>query len=110
MSKFLKHLSGSNHDIRATRAQSATKQASSAQDELISGLLREVSTVELEIENHSDIAPAHSTQLRLENFNGQAWVTKLQELKLKLIELQVRLQVAKDTRAEWFGEDTTKQA
>lgn len=104
MNKFAKQLSGSHQDIRASRAQSAAKQAAAAQDELVSSLRRELSTIELEIEGHSDIAPSNSTQLRLENFDGRSWVIKLHDLKLKQIELQVKLKVAEDTRAEWFDE------
>lgn len=104
MSKFSTQLSGTHRELRESRANSAAKQASSAQDELVSSLRREVGRLELDIESHTDIAPTSSIQLRLENFDAKSWVERLQDLKIQLLEARAKLQVAEDTRREWFDE------
>lgn len=89
-----------------SRAGIVVSQLQNAQENLISGLKMAIGEVDLQILQHTDLAPESTTSLKpgIAQLNAADWVVKLQELKVKKADLLEQLEIAEETNNELFGE------
>ena len=106
--KFTRNITLSNKDIRGKRADIMSDNAKAAQQDLINALeagKRQLTTKLMDLE---DLSPDSELSLRptKSGFDAEKWVSSLQEVKIALIENEVRLNCALGTFKEYFADGT----
>lgn len=110
--KFITAIAGNTEGIKLARAEAVATQAKLAQESLINDLAKNVNTLSAALTNTLDIGPDSSDSLRPvgPNFDAGAWVHDVQALKVDIKKAQERLDIAKETYAEWFSEQPAPAA
>lgn len=104
ITKFESILTQNFSEIKRSRANLLCDSAKTTQEKLVNDKKAVVLRIKREIDNLTDIAPSTITQLKLDNFNAEEWVDKLQELRCELYEAEIELDIAQKTYNEFFVE------
>ena len=106
MNAFIKAIAGSADGIKLKRAQNTATAAKLAQEALMNDHRKVVQAYEAELTSLLDIGPDSADSLRPveKNFNAEAWVTRVQELKFQIKRANEKLAIAEATYNEWFAE------
>ena len=106
MNAFEKMLNSSASQIRGQRATLVAKTAKKAQEKLVSDLDDKLDDLENQILQVSDLAPTSELSLMVvqKDFKAIDWVTKLHKLKVEKANVEIELEIAKETSEEWFSE------
>ena len=104
MNKFASQLSRTNANLRAGRAQSTADLVQIEQQNLVNNLWRDLVTKRNELSDLFDLGPDSTTSLRSpsKGFNAADWTSRVQNLKVELLDLEVRHKLANETYQEWF--------
>lgn len=107
MGQFLKNMSQNDSKALVSRARQINTQAKIAQETILAKLKNEKATLELKLQDLTDFAPETTQSLRpgIVNWNPEKWAKELHEVKLKLYENSVELQIAESTMKEFFGDE-----
>lgn len=110
MNKLTLHISRNNATIRADRARSTSSLLEIEQQALVNDFSRQLLTKQAELEDLLDFGADQTTSLRVtsRDFDPKQWVTTVQNLKVEILELEVRHQVAQATYKEWFVDEVTE--
>lgn len=102
--KFEKNLTQSTDGIKAARAAILGSNAKIAQETLVNKLKGEENTLNIRLQQLTDLSPNETTSLQVGggNFNADAWVKEMQDIKVSLLNKKVELSLAQDTLSEWF--------
>lgn len=108
MNAFEKMLNSSASQIRGQRATLVAKTAKKAQEKLVSDLDDKLDDLENQILQVSDLAPTSELSLMVvqKDFKAIDWVTKLHKLKVEKANIEIELEIAKETFEEFFAEIT----
>ena len=111
MNKFALQLSRTNSDLKAARAQSTASLVEIEQSNLSNNLYRDLVSKRNELEDLFDLGPDSTTSLRSphRDFDATAWVRRVQDLKVEILDLEVRHKLASDTFNEWFSVTETEK-
>lgn len=102
--KFIRSIAGNVEGIKLARVTVLSTQAALAQDDLISGLKRQLASLDLQLTQLTDLAPESADSLRPGNgFDPVGWVKGVQALKVAKDKLAKELALAEETQAEWFA-------
>ncbi len=104
MTKFESILTQNFSEIKRSRANLLCDSAKTTQEKLVNDKKAVVLKLKRAIDNLTDLAPSTITQLKLDNFNAEEWVNKLQELRCELYEAEIELDIAQKTYDEFFVE------
>ena len=104
MNLFEQTIGASNKAIRGQRAQLIGEDVKSFQTKLIQALEDEKRTLMRKQMDLEDLSPDSVMSLQPvgKDFNAQKWVEDMQYIQIQLIELDVRLKVAKATADKYF--------
>ena len=104
MNKFEILVGNNGNDVLKRRASNLADTALLSQQSLINVLEAKKAETEGKIINLTDLAPTSKDSLSpgVKDFNANAWVETLQALKLELYRLNISINLAKDTFAEYF--------
>ncbi len=104
--KFAQNLAKSNESIKEARAAMIAEDASAAQEQILLKLKQEKRDMERELMSLSDMYPDSELSLKVtkSEFNPQAWVKRVQDLKVSILNKSVEVKLAQDTYDEWFKE------
>lgn len=107
MGQFLQRMSQNDSKALVARARQIDTQAKIAQEAILAKLKNEKASLELRLQDLTDFAPETTQSLRpgVANWNPEKWAKELHEVKLKLYENSVELQIAESTMKEFFGDD-----
>lgn len=107
--KFVKTIAGSAEGIKLQRAQNTATAAKLAQESLINDKRKIVQALDAQLTQLLDIGPDSADSLRpvAKNFNAEAWVNEVQEVKFALKKANESLSIAQETYTEWFGDLTS---
>lgn len=106
MNKFAKNLAATHEEIKEKRAKNIAASALAAQEELIRGIEGEIRGYENELMDLEDLNTDSTTSLNpgKSEFDANSWVSRMQDVKINLLNKQVELKVAKETFTEYFTE------
>ena len=109
---FVKNLTKSNNEIKATRAERIAKATEKSQRSLVDKLDAEVDKLKARMEDLEDLSP--DTELSLQpvkdgEFNSDNWVAEMQRTQIALANKELELEIAKRTYAKYFTEEETKK-
>jgi len=112
MNKFASQLSRTNADLRAGRAQSTADLVQIEQQNLVNNLYRDLVTKKNELSDLFDLGPDSTTSLRSpsKGFNAADWTSRVQNLKVEILDLEVRHKLANETYLEWFATEVVEDA
>lgn len=98
---------GSTNTTLVARATAAAERIKLEQNTLITNLTRDIMECKGKLDNVLDIGPDESTSMRptTKDFNAASFVGEVQGLRVKIVELEVQLEIAKQTMEEWSSED-----
>ena len=94
------------------RAGIISNEAKMAQDEIIATITRALNQENLKLMSLTDFAPTQTTSLQPGNFEqggATEWAQELQKCRENIYNLNIKLQLAKETYKEYF-EDVTEEA
>lgn len=109
---FVKNLTKSNNEIKATRAERIAKATEKSQRSLVDKLDAEVDKLKARMEDLEDLSP--DTELSLQpvkdgEFNSENWTKEMQKVQIDLANKEFELEIAKRTYAKYFTEEETKK-
>lgn len=106
MNKFVQTIAGNAEGIKLKRAENTATAAKLAQEALINDKRKTVQQLEASLTRHLDIGPDSADSLRPtpRDFNAEAWVSGVQDIKFQLKKASEQLDIAVATYNEWFGE------
>jgi hypothetical protein len=109
MGKFLRKMTQTGDGTLMARAMQIDTQAAIEMDNIIAELKSEKAQLQLNLEDLTDFAPETTQSLRpgVANWNPKTWARNIVNIKTKLYENAIRLQIAEQTKAEFFGEEPT---
>ena len=104
--KFKELLESSNEQVIKRRAKIVNEQAEREMRKIVDNLKEKLSDIEMKLLDQSDVSPDStlSTEVVKKNFNPKTIFLKIHELKVEKTTVEVELEIAKETYAEWFGE------
>ena len=107
---FVKNLTKSNNEIKATRAERIAKAAEKSQRSLVDKLDAEVDKLKARMEDLEDLSP--DTELSLQpvkdgEFNSDNWVAEMQRTQIALANKELELEIAKRTYEKYFTEEVS---
>lgn len=104
MNKFAAQLSRTNADLKSARAQSTASLVEIEQSNLVNNLYRDLVSKRNELDDLFDLGPESTTSLRApgKGFNAADWTSRVQNLKVEILDLEVRHKLATETYTEWF--------
>ena len=108
MKKLISQMTGgSTNTTLVARATAAADRIKLEQDTLITNLTRDIMECKGKLDNVLDIGPDESTSMRptAKDFNAASFVGEVQGLRVKIVELEVQLEIAKQTMSDWSSED-----
>lgn len=107
MNKFQRLISDNSSTTLARRAGTITKAAEIAQQNIVNKLEEYKCSLEMRIANLTDFAPETTDSLRPgdKNWDAARWAKELQETKQELYDINIQLNIAKETFAEYFKEE-----
>ena len=112
MNKFEKLISANSNSTLKRRAGIISNEAKMAQDEIIATITRALNQENLKLMSLTDFAPTQTTSLQPGNFEQDGateWAQELQKCKENIYNLNIKLQLTKETYKEYF-EDVTEEA
>ena len=103
--KFIQNIVNSETTL-SNRAALIEKQASAAQQNIVTGLELKVMELESKVQSLLDFAPDSSYSLKPSNkdFNASAWVQELQDTKMEIKKYSDVLALAQSVQADLFTE------
>jgi phage protein D len=106
MQKFNKMLTSSNKEIKATRAAIIADEVKDAMEELLREKKKEKRDLEKQLISLSDLHQDSELSLRVvkKDFNAKQWLGDIINVKTKLLNATIELNVAEEVNNEWFGE------
>ena len=104
MNKFEEIVGNNSNAVLARRATHLADTAKLSQESLMNTLKTKKAELEGKIINLTDLAPTSKDSLApgVADFNAKNWVEELQNLKLKLYDLEVSIKLANETYSEYF--------
>lgn len=94
-----------NHkDIRESRAARIGESLKMSQEALIANLKRQLIAANERLEAMLDFGPEHTTSLKIKEVETERLIADIQNTKLEIIELEVKLNTANETYADLFSE------
>ena len=110
MNKFAQILSREHSSIREARAKNISEEALYAQEEIIRNLEKKKRELDKVLLDLQDLAPSTTFSLDVTNgkFDAENWAKKLQETKVSIKLVDVELDIAKETKEDFFGETKNK--
>lgn len=104
--KFVLAIAGTAEGIKRQRAVNTATAAKLASESLINELSVEVQGLEAQLTSKLDIGPETTDSLRPvdRNFDAAGWVRQVHNLKVSLARATEKLNIAKATHSEWFGD------
>lgn len=110
MGKFLDKMTQNGDGTLLARATQINTQAALAVDRRIANLKTEQAELKLKLEDLTDFAPETTQSLRpgVANWDPERWADNILNVKTRLYENAIRLQIAEQTKAEFFGEEATE--
>lgn len=102
---FEASLKRNNREIKSDRATAIAEDTQLAYKRVVEDLTISIRRMKREQENMLDLSPENSLSLKLaQNFNSEAFVTKDNELGVKIRNEEIRLEIAKERYNYLFGE------
>jgi hypothetical protein len=104
-SKFESQLMRDNKQIRADRARRIGESVTDAQTKLIMQIRGDIRKKEDELAAMTDLSTDNqntSMNVIAADFNPDAFVERINTLKVEINLLQIKLRIAEETQAEWF--------
>ena len=111
MKNLINSLTANDSTLKTRRATLLAAGIEAAQVTLIQGLNSQKLQIETELQQLLDLAPVSTTQLTVghDQFNPGGFVSAIQQKKFRLYEINVQLDLAKETLAEWSADVTPSQ-
>lgn len=101
---FVSSLKRSNGQIKADRAESIAEDTQVAFQRQVEDLALEIKRKKRERTNMLDLSPTNSMSLMVaDEFDSQAFVTKDNEIGLKIRELEIKYEISKERYEYLFG-------
>jgi hypothetical protein len=109
MGKFLSKMTQNGDGTLMARARQIDTQAAIEVDNIIAELKSEQAELKLKLEDLTDFAPETTQSLRpgVANWNPKTWARNIITVKTRLYENAIQLQIAEQTKDEFFGEEAT---
>ena len=107
--KFESILTQNFSEIKKSRAKLLCDSAKTTQEKLVNDKKAVVLKIERDIDELTDLAPSSVTQLKLDRFDAEEWVAKLQDLRCQLYEAKIELDIAQNTYNEFFTESAAEE-
>jgi len=104
-SKFVIQLSRGNKQIKIDRARRVGASCADAQTKLVMDIKSKIRNKQDRLDEMTDLsADNQSTTNNLisKGFNADDFVKEINDIKIELANLEVELEVAEETTAEWF--------
>lgn len=105
-SKFVAQLKRSNSKIRVDRARRIGTMVSNSHARLVMDLEEKIAKKEDELEAMMDLSTDNQTtslNVISPNFDAAAFVEKVNNIKVDLRLLKIKLEIAQETTKEWFS-------
>jgi hypothetical protein len=105
VSKFAEQLSRDNSSIRDDRAKRISESVADAQDTLIRSIKDRIRKAEGELDSMLDLSSDNQTtsmNVISPSFNADTFVTRINDLKVQISLDNIKLQIALETKEEWF--------
>lgn len=102
---LLEKMTGSNHTILAERSSIIVEQAKLAQKRLIDGYKAELSQLQLQLNDLTDLAPTNTTSLKVESKltkNPDLWVKEIHDLDVAIALKEDDIKIAELRYDMWF--------
>lgn len=105
MNKFLKSISNGSSTLQK-RAYSLSESARVAQSNLVNYLRNEKTKLELKECDLIDFSPETTDSLRpiSKDWDAETWAKELQEIRQKIYDIKIQLDIAESTYNEFFTE------
>ena len=104
--KFGVVLARNNKQIRDDRALSIIEDAEMIYKRVVENLEKDLRVLRREREAMLDLSPGNSYSLKMESFDADLFVKKYQELGLSIREVEIKLEVAKNSYDDLFADDS----
>lgn len=110
MNTFEKLVGNNGNEVLKRRAGNLASQAALSQNNLINTLEARKTDLESKLINLTDLAPTSKDSLSpgVQDFNANQWVQELQSLKTELYDVQISINIAKETYTEFFTDKSSK--
>ena len=108
MKKLIAQMTGgSTNTTLIARATAIAERIKLEQNTLITNLTRDIMESKSQLDAVLDIGPDESTSMRptAKDFNAAHFVGQVQSLRVKIVELEVQLEIAQQTSDDWASED-----
>jgi len=108
MKKLITQMTGgSTNTTLIARATAIAERIKLEQSTLITNLTRDIMESKSQLDTVLDIGPDESTSMRptAKDFNAAHFVGQVQSLRVKIVELEVQLEIAQQTSDDWASED-----
>jgi hypothetical protein len=105
-SKFVAQLSRENKQIKIDRARRIGEACSDAQMKLVMDVKSKIRSKQNRLDEMTDLSADNqstTTNLISKNFDADAFVLEINNLKVDIANLEVELEVAEETSNEWFN-------
>ena len=105
-SKFVAQLSRENKQIKIDRARRIGEACSDAQMKLVMDIKSRIRSKQNRLDEMTDLSADNqstTTNLISKNFDADAFVLEINNLKVDIASLEVELEVAEETSSEWFN-------
>lgn len=104
MNKFQSNLTKDVSGIKKQRAEIISAAVESEHEEILRELYNKKRQIITELLNLEDLSPENTFSLKPggENFDAKIWVRKNHQLNLELLEVEVEIKIAEDTKKKWF--------
>ena len=104
-SKFRKMLEANKQSIKEARANILEGMSRDAQDKIVRELKEKRRSIELQLLNKTDVYPDSELSLEVvkKDYDPTNTFVEIQKLKLDLVNIDVEIETAVETRKEWFG-------
>jgi len=104
--KFQSNLVKSNKEIKTSRAERISRNASNAYSDIIRTLEKRFDSLEDRKEDLLDLSPDSELSLNpiKGDFDAATWCSELQKIEIDILNVTVELKVARQVSSELFGE------
>lgn len=105
--KFQRHLEMGHKDIKGKRATIMFEQGKDHSEEYVRGLRKRKRQLEHDLLDLEDFHVGHTTSLHVtkEGFASKEWIEGLNNTKVNLKLLEVKVSISEEIHKEWFDEE-----
>jgi len=105
--RFVELISANGSDVLKRRAGSLATSAEIAQQTIVNDLKNKVASLELKLNDLTDLAPESNDSLRpgSKGWDPTTWATEVQNVKQQLYQVKIQLTLAEETYNEFFKVD-----